>query len=47
MYGLLRQALPEAILVSVGHRSSLLAFHSRALDLQGAGRWKLSEAAFA
>ena len=42
MYGLLRQALPEAILVSVGHRSSLLAFHSRALDLHGEGRWELS-----
>jgi putative ATP-binding cassette transporter len=44
MYGLLRKALPEAILVSVGHRSSLLAFHARALDLLGAGRWRLSAA---
>jgi len=44
MYGLLRRALPEAILVSVGHRSSLLAFHSQALDLLGQGRWRLAPA---
>lgn len=29
MYKLLRQSLPDAILVSVGHRSSLLEFHTQ------------------
>ena len=41
MYQLLRQTLPKLILISVGHRSSLLEFHTQTLDLQGAGRWQL------
>ncbi len=41
MYQLLRQALPAAILVSVGHRSSLLGFHTQELELLAAGRWRL------
>ena len=45
MYQLLRSALPDAILVSVGHRSSLLDFHTRELELLGAGRWQLRELA--
>lgn len=42
MYQLLRQALPDAILVSVGHRSSLLDFHAQELEVLGDGRWRLN-----
>ena len=42
MYHLLREHLPQAILVSVGHRSSLLAFHTDGLELLGAGSWHMS-----
>ncbi len=41
MYGLLRDSLPNTIIVSVGHRSSLGAFHTRTLELLGEGRWRL------
>ena len=42
MYRLLRDALPSSILVSVGHRSSLLEFHTQELTLLGDGKWRLS-----
>ena len=41
MYQLLRNSLPQAILVSVGHRSSLLDFHTQQLELLGHGQWRL------
>jgi vitamin B12/bleomycin/antimicrobial peptide transport system ATP-binding/permease protein len=40
MYRLLREALPAVTLISVGHRSSLLGFHTRALELLGEGKWR-------
>lgn len=39
LYGLLRQSLPDCMLVSVGHRSTLDAFHTHRLDLDGTGGW--------
>ncbi len=42
MYELLRQSLPETILVSVGHRSSLLDFHAQELELLSEGQWRLN-----
>ena len=43
MYRLLRTSLPRAILVSVGHRGSLLEFHSQILELLGEGEWRLRD----
>lgn len=43
MYQLIRKELPNAILVSVGHRSSLLNFHNRELELLGEGKWRLAD----
>src|SRR5438874_3399185 len=35
LYRLLRERLPDAALVSIGHRSTLAAFHEHRLDLAG------------
>ncbi len=43
LYALLREELPEAVVVSVGHRSGLDRFHGNRLDLRGDGRWATSE----
>lgn len=39
LYSLLRSALPDCMLVSVGHRSTLDPFHTHRLALDGAGNW--------
>ncbi|KRE33127.1 multidrug ABC transporter ATP-binding protein [Mycobacterium sp. Soil538] len=41
MYDLVRTELPETILVSVSHRSSLQRHHTRELKLLGDGAWEL------
>lgn len=41
MYSLLKTSLPQAIFISVGHRSSLLEFHAQVLELLGKGKWRL------
>ena len=43
LYTVLRTELPEAVVVSVGHRSGLSRFHDRGLDLRGDGGWEASE----
>jgi putative ATP-binding cassette transporter len=40
LYTLLREELPESLIVSVGHRSSLEQFHAERLELLGDGRWE-------
>ncbi len=45
LYSLLRAELPQAMLVSVGHRETLLAFHDRTLTLDREGGWKLEPVA--
>lgn len=42
LYTLLRRELPDTLLISVGHRHTLAAFHSHQLDLDGKGGWQLS-----
>lgn len=42
MYTLLRQQLPQSILVSIGHRSTLCVHHPQQLQLLGNGRWALA-----
>jgi putative ATP-binding cassette transporter len=42
MYRLVRERFPHMPLVSVGHRSTLLAHHPRQLTLKLEGAWELS-----
>jgi len=42
LYDLVRTELPETIVVSVSHRSTLGDFHAAELELLGAGRWSAS-----
>lgn len=42
LYQTLIDTLPNTILISVGHRSSLRQFHTRFLDCLGDGRWALA-----
>jgi vitamin B12/bleomycin/antimicrobial peptide transport system ATP-binding/permease protein len=41
LYELMRTEFPEAILVSVSHRSTVEQFHGRHLELVGDGEWRL------
>ena len=43
MYTLLRQQMPETLLVSVGHRSTLADFHTHRLEVDGQGGWLLRQ----
>ncbi len=45
MYELLRAELPDTIVVSVSHRSSLEAHHQHRLELLGDGAWQLDRVA--
>jgi putative ATP-binding cassette transporter len=41
LYELIRAELPDSILVSVSHRSTVEQFHVRHLELVGDGDWRL------
>jgi putative ATP-binding cassette transporter len=41
LYRLLREELPDSILVSVSHRETVEQHHDRQLDLLGNGQWRL------
>jgi putative ATP-binding cassette transporter len=41
LYELIRAELPETIVVSVSHRSTVEQFHGRQLELVGGGEWRL------
>lgn len=43
MYELVARFLPRTAVVSVGHRRTLQQFHSRRLELDGRGGWKLAK----
>jgi putative ATP-binding cassette transporter len=42
MYRLVRRRLPECVVVSVGHRSTIDRHHRSRLQLDGSGSWELS-----
>lgn len=42
MYRLVRERLPECVVVSVGHRSTIDGHHRSRLKLEGGGSWELS-----
>lgn len=43
LYSLLRSEMPQTLLVSVGHRSTLAGFHTHRLEVDGQGGWSLLE----
>jgi vitamin B12/bleomycin/antimicrobial peptide transport system ATP-binding/permease protein len=45
LYQRVRRELPECMLISVGHRSTLNAFHTHRLELLGSERWRVAPAA--
>lgn len=42
LYRLLQEALPQTMVVSIGHRSTLRAFHRTELTITGDGHWNLN-----
>lgn len=38
-YELLKQVMPDTILISIGHNTSLERFHRQVLELQSEARW--------
>lgn len=42
LYTMLREELPDTVVVSVGHRSTLQRFHAEHLELLGEGRWRVA-----
>ena len=42
MYKILKEKIPQATIISVGHRSTLLEVHDEKLNLEGNGEWALS-----
>ena len=47
LYGTLKERLPESVLISVGHRSTILAWHSLHLTLKSDGSWQFRKMAAA
>lgn len=45
MYSLVRERLPDSVIVSVGHRSTIDRHHRSRLQLTGTGAWELSATA--
>jgi putative ATP-binding cassette transporter len=45
LYGALKEKLPYSVLISVGHRSTILAWHGLHLALAGDGSWRLAKMA--
>jgi ABC-type uncharacterized transport system fused permease/ATPase subunit len=45
LYRLLREELPDCIVVSMSHRSTVERHHDRQLELLGGGAWRLSRTA--
>jgi vitamin B12/bleomycin/antimicrobial peptide transport system ATP-binding/permease protein len=45
LYELLHAALPDTIVISVSHRTTVHRFHGRQLELTGEGAWQLSRLA--
>ena len=42
MYRLLQTELPDTAIISVGHRSSLFAYHQKKLHIAGDGSWDIT-----
>lgn len=45
IYSLVRRELPDTVLISVTHRSTVNRHHRKRLELFGEGRWRLSDVA--